>query len=215
MARSGVLIIFTRKPAAGKTKTRLIPALGADGAARLHRKLLLQTVEIATRSDFTSCEVHVYPDRQDNFIQQLSTLFGAGIHVQTGNDLGERMCNAARRALKQYDFAVIIGCDIPSLAVTDLDRAYKILLERQADAVIGPSEDGGYYLIGMDRDEPSLFNGIEWGTAEVLAQTRKKLAGCGMHWIEQRMLWDIDNPEDLARLQGSPGLRIAEPVNIV
>lgn len=207
MARSGVLIIFTRKPVAGETKTRLIPALGAEGAARLHRKLLMHTVDVACRSDFASCEIHVYPDEQHDFLQLLSSQFDIGIHAQRGSDLGERMHNAVGGVLQQYDFVVITGCDIPLLDLSVLNHAHDILLQQQADAVMGPAEDGGYYLIGMDNPEPFLFQDISWGTTRVLSQTTRALKACDMCWKETARLWDVDVPDDLEKLDQVPGFR--------
>jgi len=205
MARSGVLIILTRTPVAGKTKTRLIPALGAEGAVRLHRKMLLRTIEIACQSDFTRCELHAWPDTQHDFLQQLSVQFPVGIYAQKGKNLGERMCNAVTRALTRYDFVVIVGCDIPLLNLPDLNHAHAILQQQQADAVLGPSEDGGYYLIGMDRAEPSLFQGLRWGSVDVVDYTRTRLAECGWCWKETSILWDVDDHTDLVKLQHCPG----------
>lgn len=205
MARSGVLIVFTRKPVAGKTKTRLIPVLGKEGAARLHRKLLVHTLDVASRSAFTSCEMHVCPETENVFLQQLSRQFAANIHAQTGNNLGERMYNAVSGALQRHNFVVITGCDIPLLDLSVLDHAHDILLQQQADAVLGPAEDGGYYLIGVNWAEPSLFQGIPWGTGETARHTRARLAECGRGWEEITMLWDVDTPADLEKLKNCHG----------
>lgn len=213
-ARSGLLIIFTRAPVAGKTKTRLVPLLGTEGAARLHRGLLAHTLQVACQSDFTGCEVHAWPDTQHEFLQRLSSHFAVDVYAQKGSNLGERMYNALAGALKKHDFVAITGCDIPLLNPAILNRAHSVLMHRDADAVLGPAEDGGYYLIGVDRIDPSLFRGIDWGTATVVEQTRLQLHQYGWRWLETMPLWDVDTPADLEKLRQCTGFEFLWNISV-
>ena len=94
---------------------------------------------------------------------------------------------------------ILIGSDCPALTAADVRRAARLL--RGCDAVIAPAEDGGYPLIGLARSSPAVFAGVAWSTASVLEQTRERLAGLGWRWRELRTVWDVDRPEDLARLE--------------
>ena len=120
---------------------------------------------------------------------------------QTGNNLGERMFNSLDMALEAHDFAVIIGSDCPLLDKGILDRAYDLLAHDHYRAVLGPSDDGGYYLIGVDRAVTSLFDGIPWGSDSVTEMTRAAMKALGWQWAELTQLWDVDNPPDLERLR--------------
>jgi rSAM/selenodomain-associated transferase 1 len=161
-------------------KTRLIPLLGAAGAARLHARLLaraLATARAARLGDAT-----LWTTRR-----------------QRGADLGARMLHAFRHGLRRAERMVLIGADCPVLAARDLRRAAR-WLAGGADAVLAPAEDGGYALIGLRRVSARLFEGIEWGGPRVMAQTRARLAALGWRWRELAEVWDVDRPEDVPRL---------------
>jgi hypothetical protein len=119
---------------------------------------------------------------------------------QGPGDLGKRMHRALARALRDHESAILIGSDCPVLAASDL-RAAAQALQGGASAVLSPAEDGGYALIGLRRNSRRLFSGIDWGGAQVLAQTRRRLGQLGWGWKELRTLWDVDRPEDVARLR--------------
>jgi glycosyltransferase A (GT-A) superfamily protein (DUF2064 family) len=106
------------------------------------------------------------------------------------------------RALRRHPGAVLIGSDCPALRPSDLRAALRAL-RAGADAVLSPAEDGGYPLIGLRRVSRRLFDGVSWGSARVLEQTRRRLARLGWRWTELRTLWDVDRPEDVARLRRS------------
>lgn len=210
MSRRGVLIIFTRKPVAGETKTRLIPAIGATGAMHLQRRMLAHTLAAACRSCFPVIELHAYPDTNDPYLSQLSIQHGVSLQSQQGADLGARMFNALFAVLQKHDFAVLAGSDCPLLSQAILDRAYAWLQQQPGTAILGPCVDGGYYLIGVDRVEPELFQGMEWGTQQVAAQTRAVLDAGGWQRRELDELWDVDEPSDLARLQHIAGFSTSQ-----
>lgn len=181
------LSIFARLPVPGKVKTRLIPAVGEEGAARIYARLLAHTVEVARESglDFelrvTGGEVEAFHD-----------LFGAETQVvdQSGGDLGEKMARVDAPAL-------LIGSDCPGLSVPLLQAAAGALADRRV--VLGPANDGGYYLIGFTQPVPFLFEDMEWSTPKVLPETLTRLAAHGYGPAILPELADIDTGEDLAQ----------------
>jgi rSAM/selenodomain-associated transferase 1 len=188
-----VLVVFARAPVPGRVKTRLVPLLGKEGAARLHRQLLGKTLATAVKSglDVTLC---CTPSTQ-----QFKATRKIQLQSQGRGDLGERLYRACARALRSHKHVIVIGSDCPVLKVADLRAALRAL-RGGADAVLSPAEDGGYALIGLGRVRRSLFAGVDWGTNRVLGQTRARLARLGWRWRELRTLWDVDRPEDVARL---------------
>ena len=191
------VMVFAKAP--GEAKTRLIPALGAAGAAALHRRLVVHCLRAARDSRLGPVELWCAPDTSDPFFRECERRHGAGLHAQGEGDLGARMRRAFESALAHAARAIIVGSDIPALSaryLRDADRA----LRRGDDAVIGPAEDGGYALIGLSRCDPELFRDIPWGGPEVMAETRRRIAALAWRSSELRVLWDVDRPEDLGRL---------------
>ena len=180
-----MIIVFARAPVPGQAKTRLIPRLGAWGAARLHVRLIRQTLRTARAADCGPVELH---------LTRTHSLF-KGARLQRGEDLGERMYRALAKARKP---AILIGTDCPALTPADLRRAMR-WLRGGCDAVLAPAEDGGYALIALRRCKGKFFEGIDWGSPRVYADTVKRLAG--YRWRALRTVWDVDRPEDLERLR--------------
>jgi rSAM/selenodomain-associated transferase 1 len=191
------VLVFTRTPVPGRVKTRLIPVIGAERAANLHRAMLWRAVETATAARVGPVGLWCTPASEHPYLVEIQRAFDAGLHLQSGDDLGERMHRALTSALGGAAEALLIGCDCPSLEVGDLQEAASALREG-CDAVVGPAEDGGYYLIGVRRSDPQVFSGIEWGSARVLAATRDRFRGLGWQWRELATRRDVDRPEDLA-----------------
>ena len=200
------LLVFARAPEPGRVKTRLVPLLGEKGAARLHARLVKRTLRTALRARFATTELCCSPRTNFSFFTQCERQFHVSLHVQSRGNLGDRMYLALKRVLRRYPYAVLIGSDCPALRVADLRAAARALREG-ADAVLAPAEDGGYPLIGLRRVSRRLFDGIAWGGPQVLAQTRRRLGALGWRWKELRTLWDVDRPEDVARLRKSRLLR--------
>jgi len=175
------VVVFAREPRAGRVKTRLIPLLGAWGAAQLYVRLLERTLATARKAGLGCVEI-------------------AWARRQHGTDLGERMHHAFARELRRAKRVILIGSDCPTLRARHLRQAAR-WLAGGADAVFAPAEDGGYALIGLRRLSPRLFEGIQWGGAQVMAQTRARLAALGWRWRELPEVWDVDRPEDVRRLQ--------------
>lgn len=192
------IAVFVRAPAAGAAKTRLIPALGAAGAARLQRRMAVHALEVAQRVETGPVAIWAAPDAEHRFFRAVQRHCVVGVHAQAGADLGERMAAAFAA---QAGPLLLIGSDCPALQPAHLAAAAKILLDENGkDAVFIPAEDGGYVLVGLRRPQPPLFQGVDWGSERVMAQTRQRLAGLGLRWAELPCLWDVDRPEDLSRL---------------
>jgi rSAM/selenodomain-associated transferase 1 len=202
------LIVFAKAPLPGRAKTRLVPLLGEQRAARLHSRLIERTVALAMRANFRRVELHCAPGVRHPFFRRLARRHGIALVPQRGADLGARMQRACERALRHARAVVLIGTDCPALAPADLRAAQRALLGGDS-AVVAPAEDGGYVLIGLRRVSGRLFSGIEWGSASVMRQTRERLRDLGWHWRELRELWDVDRPEDHARMKRQHGWRLA------
>jgi rSAM/selenodomain-associated transferase 1 len=183
-----MIIVFAKAPVPGAAKTRLVPALGEWGAARLHARLVRHAVRTALASGCGPVEVH--GTARHSFFRSLKIRF----RLQRGRDLGERM----HRALSRNPGAILIGTDCPELTVADLRRAAR-LLRGGAEVVLAPAEDGGYALIGARHVPVELFRGIAWGGSSVYEETVQRLTG--YRWRALRRVWDVDRPEDLARLR--------------
>ncbi|MBM3343037.1 MAG: glycosyltransferase [Betaproteobacteria bacterium] len=195
---NALTLVFAKAPRAGEVKTRLIPLLGAEGAAALHRQLLQRTLASATSADLGPVELHAAPDVNDAYLQDCAKRFGVALVAQRGADLGVRLRNAFDEALARHGRVLIIGTDCPVLTAQHLHEAASAL-EHGHDAVLIPAEDGGYALIGLTRCDNRLFDHIAWGTDTVLATTRERLRELKWRWHELETLWDIDRPEDYRR----------------
>jgi len=189
------ILVFAKAPVPGEVKTRLVPALGARAAAELHARLARRTIDMAVAAQVAPVEIWCSPDDAHPFFRALEL----PRRIQRGRDLGERMANALREALGECRFAILIGTDCPPMT-GDYLREAAARLASGDDAVLGPAEDGGYVLIGLRRPKARLFESMPWGTAQVLAATRARLAELGLRWHELPPLWDVDRAEDLARL---------------
>ena len=194
----GRVLVFARAPVAGASKTRLIPALGAEGAARLSARLLRHTLETARDLPL---ELWCSPSTDHPVFARSAADFRLPLRAQRGADLGARMLNAVTESLRGAPWVIVIGCDCPQLTREDLAAA-AAALESGYDAALGPAQDGGYYLLGLCRAQPALFHKVAWGTGRVLGQTRTRLREAGWHWHELPVRRDVDRPEDLAYFPG-------------
>lgn len=198
LASARRLIVMTRIPEAGRVKTRLIPALGPEGAAALHTALLRRTLHIAnlhSRQSAIDLEVRFTGGTPTGFDTLLTERVGSW-REQQGADLGQRMHVAIETAFVEgARHVVVIGTDCPDLSPDILSDAWR-QLERH-DVVLGPATDGGYYLIGMNRSDNRLFLGIDWGTERVLSQTRDRCREVGVSVGLLSELTDIDEAENL------------------
>jgi rSAM/selenodomain-associated transferase 1 len=205
--RAATLAVMAKAPIPGYSKTRLIPRLGPAGAAELHALLLERTSKVASASEFDAVTFWCAPDRA---APGLAVPRDAGheLRDQPAGDLGARMLAAFRHQLAGGGPVVMIGTDCPQLEAAQL-RAARAALDAGADATLLPAEDGGYALLGLARAEAALFEGVPWGTAEVLAATRARLDRLGWRVHELPAVRDVDRPEDVDWLLAS-GLLTAE-----
>jgi rSAM/selenodomain-associated transferase 1 len=196
------VIVFARAPHPGAVKTRLVPPLAPEEAAALHARLVKRTLETARAASFRRIELHGTPDINDPFFRFCAGHFAVALAAQAGGDLGARMLAAFASALATHPRALLLGSDCPALTARHLRQADRALREG-ADAVFIPCEDGGYALIGLQRAEARLFDGIAWGGENVMADTRTRLTRLGWRWRELETLWDVDRPQDYERLLAS------------
>jgi len=180
----------------GAVKTRLIPALGADGAAALHARLIERTVETACAAGVGPVTLWVTPAPPHAYFTTLASRFPIVLAAQPDGDLGARMLAACQATAGP---AIVIGTDCPALTPAHLRDAADVL-RGGSDVVFIPAEDGGYVLIGAREPQPVLFADMTWSLDTVMAETRRRLTQGGLTWRELPPLWDVDRPEDLARL---------------
>lgn len=191
------LIIFTRYPEPGKTKTRLIPALGSVGAANLQRQMTEHTVSQVKElqaSTAISLEIRFASGN----LQLMQDWLGSDLvyQLQGEGDLGSRMMRSLSHAFQSNaEQVVIIGTDCPGLNPQILATAFKQL--HVFDLVLGPAVDGGYYLIGLRQPFPELLTNIDWGTSQVLSQTVEIAHKLNLSLAYLPTLADVDRPEDL------------------
>lgn len=194
------VLIFAKAPIAGLAKTRLIPACGAQGAADLYADMLQSIVQKIVVDQLCPLQCWCTPDCTHELFLGFEQRFALSLYTQQGEGLGERMAFAAKQALQEAEHVVLIGGDAPALTTEHLRQALDWLNEG-SDAVLGPAEDGGYLLLALQRYKAELFMGMPWGTDQVLSLTRRRLKQLDWCWRELPMLWDVDRPEDLARLK--------------
>jgi len=197
MNRTVGIDILAKAPVPGHAKTRLIPALGAEGAARLQEWLLLRTVALAFDAGIGPVRLWWDGAPDHPALAACRALGPLESRRQPDGDLGERM-HAAIVASATPGGTLVIGTDCPALTTAHLREAAAQLATH--DAVLCPAEDGGYVLIGMRRAAPEVFTDMAWGNAQVMEQTRLRLLNLGWTWSEPVTLWDVDRPEDLERL---------------
>ena len=192
------MAVFAKAPVAGDVKTRLAGLLGAEGAAGLHAGLVRHALATAVEARVGAVELWCAPDASHPFFAACARQFGATLRVQRGPNLGARMQDAVACTLREGDALVLIGSDCPALGAADLRAAAAAV--RVCDVAIAPAEDGGYVLLAMSAPQP-IFEDIEWGTATVMRATRRRLEEAGAAWRELAVKWDVDRPEDYARLR--------------
>ena len=190
--------VLAKAPIAGLAKTRLIPALGTRGAARLQRQLTGGAVRTALTAQLGPVTLWCTPDTRHRFFRALRRTTGVNCLVQASGDLGDRMHTAFRLHCAQGPL-LLTGTDCPALKPVHLRIAARALLDGE-DAVFFPAEDGGYVLVGLRIPQPALFAQMPWSTSEVMSETRSRAHAQGLRLRELETLWDVDVPTDLPRL---------------
>ncbi len=200
LATDCAVLVMAKAPLPGLAKTRLIPALGAAGAAALAARMLRHTLDEALAAGLGPVTLCAAPQASHPAFAEVAREGRITMADQGDGDLGARMQRALERALTAHAGALLIGTDAPALDAAVLRAAHAALTAH--DAVLVPAHDGGYVLIGLRRVEPRLFEGMPWSTPQVLALTRERLRESGLRWAELPALHDIDEPADLAHLAG-------------
>ena len=212
-AAGSALVVFLKYPRPGLVKTRLVPTLGAESAAELYR-VLAEEVLRATIAPKGEYETLVFFDPPEEAEAMRAWLPGVRLRAQSGGDLGARMSAAFTQAFERGASRVaIIGTDAPGVTSGVVVEALAAL--DRAEVVVGPADDGGYYLLALKEPRPELFRGIAWSTATVLEDTLRLAADEELGVHQRPPLRDVDTPEDLRAewprvrplLSGHPGLR--------
>ena len=191
--------IMAKWPRAGEVKTRLVPALSAPEAAQLYEQFLLDKVAQVRALRNAQPVVAFTPESARPVFECIAPDFV--LLRQRGDGLGRRLLNGIRDLSAEYPGAVMIDSDTPTLPVTFLQQAVDLVASNGPNVVLGPTEDGGYYLIGMRQPYPGLFRSIPWSTEQVLRQTLQRADGAGLTTACLPPWFDVDTPDDLRRLE--------------
>ncbi len=206
--RAGLnLIIFARAPVVGQTKTRLIPAYTAQGAANIHQIMTQRTLEVASQFKAQQAKINqpveltlcVAGQLDHPIIAQWSHEFAIHVIAQQGGDLGQRMHHAFEHALATHRLALLIGTDC--LTHTEGSLAHCCAQLTHHDWVFTPAHDGGYVLVGTTKNTRSVFEQINWGSSEVMQQTLERLEVTQDNYALTEPTWDIDHHEDVIKAQ--------------
>lgn len=189
------LIIFAKAPLPGFAKTRLIPALGEAGAARLAQHLMLTTIENGLKANVGLTELCVTPEPSNAVWSTFPIPTEVKWSAQSGGDLGERLAKASKCAIENGESPLLIGTDCPQLSPDILRNAAKSL--QDFDAVIIPATDGGYTLLGFNKFDSSIFENISWSTDSVFVKTVCHMTALNWRIAKLDSLHDIDEPSDL------------------
>jgi uncharacterized protein len=197
--RAVQIAILAKAPLPGLAKTRLIPALGAAGAARLQRLFTRRALHTALAAQLGPVSLWCTPDVQHRSFRALAARHPVTLQTQPAGDLGQRM-HQAFDTLCPHGPLLLIGTDCPALTPAHLRAAAQAVVDGH-DAVVQPAEDGGYVLIGLRQPQPALFEHMTWSTAQVIQHTRQRALAQHLSLCEAPTLWDVDLPADLPRWQ--------------
>lgn len=192
------IIIFAKAPQAGRVKTRLIPALGGEGAAHLAQRMLQATLATAQAAALGPLQLCLSPPPGDPAWAEFAWPAGVELRDQGDGDLGQRMARAVEEGVQKGIPVLLIGTDCPQLTPALLRQAAEALSRH--DSVMFPASDGGYVLLGLRHSHPRVFAEIVWSSASVASSTRVRLAELGWSLFEGPQLDDIDCPDDLTKL---------------
>src|SRR3990172_2353787 len=202
MNKTAALIIFAKTPVPGTVKTRMLPWLTESECLELHALLLKHAIVRVKKFNYPALERNIFlTSFEDGIIREIAKWTGRtrfSIQYQRGCDLGERLAEAMELKFRQgFQKVVIIGTDSPLIG----DKEFRLALEvlNRHEVVLGPAEDGGYYLIGVSSSKPFLFRGIDWGTGKVFKQTVSSLNVHCVSWGELPLSFDLDTFQDLRK----------------
>jgi len=201
ISASSALIVFGRAPRAGRVKSRLAAGIGPARAADTYARLLDHALEIAGHADFTRYYFYCADvDEMDYFRRRLNPDHWS-VASQSDGNIGDRMLNAFTAVLGEHSRVVLIGSDVIDSTAGDLEQARSVLETESHGAVLGPSADGGYWLLGLCGVNQILFDGIRWSTAEVAARTLANLRSNGSEVFCLPVRHDVDVAADMVLLE--------------
>lgn len=207
------LIVFAREPIPGRVKTRLAAAIGDIAAADAYSKMLGNVLDNCRRLE--NVETVVFWDCEEVSLPLLTERYGFCSRTQVAGDLGQRMQRAfAEMFASGCNYCCIIGSDAPDLPVSYIQESFDILAAEQTDVVIGPTHDGGYYLLGLSRLRPQLFTNIDWSTPLVLKQSRAAAENAGARVLLLPEWYDIDTQFDLDKYLSGNSTHIQVQVQV-
>ena len=189
--REPLIQVFCKAPVLGKVKTRLIQKFGARRALDLHKQMI-ERLMADFSLDTPQTELWITPRDHVYFERYAVSRF-----QQEGDDLGARMSGALQDGLIRHESVILVGTDLPLINKSYIDLAISGL--RDHAVVLGPAEDGGYGLVGINKEIPDMFFDIEWGTEKVLSQACNRLNRGDLDYCLLPLIWDVDRPEDLQR----------------
>jgi len=199
--RANALAVMAKAPIAGQVKTRLMPLLTAGEAAELSRSLLVDQLNHVQELVVADLYLAFAPDDGRSLMQQLTP---ACFHLfpQQGDNLSSRMAAVFERLFQMgHKNIALIGGDLPPVPLRFFNQAYAFLESSEKRVVLGPSRDGGYYLVGSNRPTPEIFQGMSWSHSEVLKETQNRLASLRVAYCLLPLWFDIDTVDDLRYLE--------------
>jgi len=196
------ILLFGRSPELGKVKKRLHSSIGVEKALSLHKAMCERMLRLLKNTALAETQFWLTSDSNSNQVFLSSLSAGDSLIKQSEGDLGEKMLFAISQALgvPTKTGVLLLGCDCPAITENYLKKAASHL-NQGVKLVLGPAEDGGYVLIGVNGIYPELFRDIEWGSEQVFSQTIQNAKTLGIDYVTMEILWDVDRPEDLLRLQ--------------
>jgi rSAM/selenodomain-associated transferase 1 len=193
------IVVFAKAPISGSVKTRLVPDVSPDDAALLHKAFVLDTLERLAGHGLADVWLACSPSKDHPFFMDLCDRFALKAFDQTGGDLGQRMKAGINFLCSRgYEKILVLGSDSPSLPLEMIDQVFELMEEKKT--VLGPSLDGGYYLLGLCGDAPDIFSGIEWGRSSVFYQTVERLKQNKLKYSLLPYWYDVDTIHDLRYL---------------
>ncbi len=194
-----VIQVFCKAPIAGQVKTRLMPELSATEALAVHQLLTKRTLDLVCGHSLCPVQLWCSPSVDHPFFIEASRHYALELNEQCSGDLGQRMLHAMTEACKNFQAALLIGCDCPSFSLKDFTSAIAAI-RGEHDCVLAPTEDGGYSLIALKRPWAELFTDLPWGGSTVLAETRLRIERLQLRYYPLAMQWDVDVYADYLRL---------------
>ncbi len=195
---TGCIALMAKAPVLGEVKTRLAAGLGEQLALDAYKIMLRQAAHTLAQVEQCQRRMFVALDSEHPWLNQLAKHYELVLQPQPGGDLGERMQAILGSLLADCPWAILIGADCPVMHADYLRQAMAAL-QRGSDVVLGPSEDGGYVLIGMRQAHGCLFSDMPWSTSQVLPLTLDRVAQAGLMATCLEPLWDVDEPADYQR----------------